>query len=178
MSNDTPKDAMKAEDKAEQFFKEKSFVSEHFEDQGESYIHVQDAREYARLYSHQLLTAEMPEVSVDSILQIIQDNYNKFTGTNEAELHAAEDIVDKILPYIQRLENERNVYRSNVQAERTLRAQDKEVYSEACANLQSENERMSKGIREIIEMGNRGKILTHIDSHISEYARKLLTHPK
>jgi len=28
----------------------------------------------------------------DQILEIIQRNYDKFTGTNEAELHAAEEI--------------------------------------------------------------------------------------
>jgi hypothetical protein len=28
----------------------------------------------------------------DRILEIIQRNYDKFTGTNEAELHAAEEI--------------------------------------------------------------------------------------
>jgi uncharacterized HAD superfamily protein len=36
----------------------------------------------------------------DKILSIIQDNYNKFTGTNEAELHAAEEIQAHVLDFI------------------------------------------------------------------------------
>lgn len=32
----------------------------------------------------------------DTILEIIQQNYDKFTGTNEAELHAAEEIAELI----------------------------------------------------------------------------------
>lgn len=31
-------------------------------------------------------------MTTDRILEIIQRNYDKFTGTNEAELHAAEEI--------------------------------------------------------------------------------------
>lgn len=37
----------------------------------------------------------------DQILEIIQRNYDKFTGTNEAELHAAEEIADKYAPMME-----------------------------------------------------------------------------
>lgn len=36
----------------------------------------------------------------EQILEIIQKNYNKFTGTNEAELHSAEEIEEMLLLFV------------------------------------------------------------------------------
>jgi hypothetical protein len=43
------------------------------------------------------------------------------------------------------------------------------------ADKDAEIERLRKALEEVIRMGNAGKSLPHIDSHVSEFARKVLT---
>jgi hypothetical protein len=47
-------------------------------------------------YEQEVSRIEREKTEVQDIIDIIDQNYNEYTGSNEAVLHAAEDIVDLI----------------------------------------------------------------------------------
>jgi len=53
----------------------------------------------------------------NSIVEIIEDNYNKFTGTNEAILHSSEDIVDFINGVFREVPNSVELIHKSVESE-------------------------------------------------------------
>jgi len=60
---------------------------------------------------------ELNDFLQNSIVEIIEENYNKFTGTNEAILHSSEDIVDFINGVFREVPNSVELLHKSVESE-------------------------------------------------------------